>query len=288
MLRRIVAGTKLVFGLHRPGRNLAVFHDDVFIVSYPKSGNTWTRFLIGNLIHPEPPADFSNINRIVPDPEGLSKRSLKRLSRPRILKSHQYFDPRYPKVLYIVRDPRDVAISQYHFHIKRKLLKDGAPIEEFVTRFVTGGTTPYGSWGENVGSWLVSRHNDPRFLLIRYEDLIVDTERELAKAAAFLGVAASHSGLAQAVNRSSADSMRKLESAQAHMWSSTRDTRPDVPFVRAARSGNWKSGLPQSCLQEIELAWGPLMKPLGYELLFERPVHADHRSPEFALGGLVR
>ena len=61
------------------GRSLAVYPDDTFIVSYPRSGNTWTRFLIANLLHPEEPATFANIERLVPDSEAQSSWSLKQI-----------------------------------------------------------------------------------------------------------------------------------------------------------------------------------------------------------------
>jgi len=124
MYKRFFAGVKLALGLHHPGRNLKIFGGDVFLVSYPKSGNTWTRFLISNLVYPEQPANFGNINELIPDPEGLSKRHLARLPRPRVIKSHQYFHPRYERILYVVRDPRDVAISEYHFHRKCRVIDD--------------------------------------------------------------------------------------------------------------------------------------------------------------------
>ena len=73
-----------MLGLHAPGRNLAVFPDDTFLVSYPKSGNTWARFLIANLIHPGEKIDFSNVNRIIPGPEVTRNRALMRTPRPRI------------------------------------------------------------------------------------------------------------------------------------------------------------------------------------------------------------
>jgi len=76
MIRRVIAGAERVLGLHAPGRNLAVFPDDTFLVSYPKSGNTWARFLIANLIHPGEKIDFSNVNRIIPGPEVTRNREL--------------------------------------------------------------------------------------------------------------------------------------------------------------------------------------------------------------------
>jgi len=265
MMKRLISGIKYAFGLHHPGRNLVVFPDDTFLVSYPKSGNTWTRFLIANLIYPERRPDFSNINELIPDPEALSKKHLSGMSRPRVLKSHQYFDPRYRQIIYVVRDPRDVALSQYHFHRKRRLIEDGHPIERFVTRFIAGETSEYGSWAENVASWLFTRYARPGFLLLRYEDMVADTPAELAKVAAFLDILADPSRIAQAVAQSSANKMRELERTQTRLWSSTKDTRRDVPFVRSAKPGGWRSDLPEASVREMERAWGPLMRWLGYE-----------------------
>ncbi len=268
MMQRLVRGMRRALGLHHPGRNLEVWPDDIFILSFPKSGNTWSRFLIANLVYPETPADFSNINRLTPDPEALSKRELARMPRPRIIKSHQYFDPRYKRVIYIVRDPRDVALSQFHFHRKRGLIDDGYSQEKFVSRFVAGETSPYGSWGENLAGWLATRQNRPGFLLLRYEDMLEDAARELNKVGSFLGIPLGAERVANAVRRSTVDEMRKLEKSQAHLWSSTQSTRQDVPFVRAAKAGGWKTGLPEAAVAQLEGAWGHLMTYLGYELLF--------------------
>ena len=46
--KRVAAGFKVLFGLLPPGRNLAVRLEDTFLVGYPRSGNTWARFLIAN------------------------------------------------------------------------------------------------------------------------------------------------------------------------------------------------------------------------------------------------
>ena len=257
-----------VLGTDIAGRDLAVRPDDTFIVSYPRSGNTWTRFLIANLLYPSVPASFANIEGIIPDAEAQSSRFLKRLPSPRVIKSHEYFDHRYPKVVYVVRDPRDVVVSYYNFERKYRHIPDGFPLETYVSNFVHGRLTSasWGTWGENVGTWLAARQGSPKFLLLLYEDLIRHTETELRKVVDFFALEFSPERLREAVNRSSADRMRQLEKREGHQWVTTKNRRDDVPFIGAASPGRWRSALPLSAVAEIECAWGALMSHLGYEL----------------------
>jgi hypothetical protein len=248
-----------------------VYPDDTFIVSYPRSGNTWTRFLVANLLHPQEPATFANIERLVPDAEAQSNRALKRVPRPRYIKSHEYFDHRYRKVIYIVRDPRDVALSYYNFERKYRHIDDAYPLERYVDDFVSGrlSSADWGSWGENVGTWISARAKDPKFLLIRYEDMIENPVQELARIAEFFGIEAGSQRLENVVQCSSAQRMRELEQKQADQWVSTKNHRPDIPFVGTASSGEWKSKLSAESVVRIESAWGALVKFLGYELVTE-------------------
>src|SRR5467141_4482966 len=98
-IRRVL---KYALGRDIAGRTLAVRPDDTFVVSYPRSGNTWTRFLIANLLHPNQNVSFTNIEKLIPDTASQSNRALKATPRPRIIKTHQYFDHRYGKIIYIV------------------------------------------------------------------------------------------------------------------------------------------------------------------------------------------
>ena len=265
MIRKLLYGAKLLLGRDEPGRNLTIYDDDIFIASYPKSGNTWARFMVANLMHPQEPVTFLNIDHVSPDPDLRSRNFLKKCPRPRVMKSHHPFDARYKRVVYIARDPRDVIVSQYHFQIKRGVIQAAHPIAEFVERALNGQTNQYGSWGQNVGSWLIARFKTPDFLLLRYEDLKERPEAELARVAAFLGLEAGPQQLSQAVQLSSADRMRKLEKVQADKWASTRETRKDLAFVRSAVAGEWKSTLPDAEVERIERAWGNIMRVLGYQ-----------------------
>jgi hypothetical protein len=262
---------RYLLGTDIAGRTLAVYPDDTFIVSYPRSGNTWTRFLVANLLHPEEPATFANIEHLVPDSEAQSSRYLRRVSRPRVIKSHQHFDPRYRRVIYVVRDPRDVALSYYDFERKYRHIDDAYPLQNYVSDFVCGrlSSAGWGTWGENVGSWLSTRRGRKDFLLLRYEDMLANPVLEVAKIAAFFGIEAER--VRGAVERSSAQRMRGLEKVQGKDWVSTKNKRSDIPFVGAAASGHWKSKLPADSIEEIESAWGPLLATLGYELATLQP-----------------
>lgn len=283
-------------------RRHEVWPDDIFLVSFPKSGNTWTRFLLGNLMNPDKPVGFADIESVVPDIAVFPRADFRRLQRPRLIKSHDCFDPRYRRVIYIIRDPRDVAVSLYYYAKKVKNIDDSFSLEAFVKRMLVPGRSYNGTWGEHAGSWLVNAtniaefslqghglqdHGAPtsptafthekmdapgarghgrEFLLVRYEDLLQDAHAGLRRIAEFLGLEASPERIEQAVARSSADSMRKLESAQNLQWQTTRETRKDIPFVRQAKSGQWRTALSGGSIAEIESAWGHLMRLTGYEL----------------------
>ena len=300
LLRKLLYAANYLLDKDVAGRAFQVFPDDIFLVSYPKSGNTWTRFLLGNLLHTDCRITFSNVEQKVPDIYGASKGTLRRTPRPRLLKSHECFDPRYRRVVYIVRDPRDVALSAYHYDRKGRNIPDDFPIETYVSsrfmktdeyfgtwgehagswlvnsmnifhlsRLKNGFLGTPGSWGENVMSWLGARGHDREFLLVRYEDLLGDTHREMTKISEFLGLQVSPGNISKAVELSSVENMRKLEVAQSNEWITTKPSRKDIPFVRSAKSGQWQESLPAVSVTEIESAWGPVMQLLGYPLSSE-------------------
>jgi hypothetical protein len=215
--------------------------DDLFIVSYPKSGNTWQRFLLANLLRPSEEITFLTINQIVPDVHQASHEELERQPSPRILKSHEAYTPRYPKALYVTRDPRSVAVSMYHFLIGTKRFRASQPMEEFVNGFLRGKYfRHFGSWGANVTSWVSQVDAGNRnILLLRYEDMKKNTVDELRRVASFLGLAADDHSLQSAVEKSSFERMQSLEEERNKLkprenWDASRR------FVRKGSVDEWK------------------------------------------------
>jgi hypothetical protein len=284
---------RVLTGQQIAGRGVTVFPDDVFLVSYPRSGNTWTRFLISNLIYQDEPTTFANVESRIPEIYFNPDHWMRTLPRPRVIKSHECFQPHYPRNIYIVRDPRDVAVSYYHHNLKAGNIPDGYAMEEFVPRFINGEfDRKWGTWKEHVVSWLTLRQGRKEFLFLRYEDMKKDSVAELVRVAEFLhncnfrNIDYSQEKLQRAIELSTPERMRQMEKEQAGEWVLTKKTRQDKPFVRSATAGGWKSILPAASVAAIESAWGDLMKSLGYEsgVIYDRqaswPVTRDEVVPK--------
>lgn len=234
-----------------PGK---LYPDDVFIVSYPKSGNTWLRFLIANLLKQEEEINFHTIHNYVPE-VGRQEEIIETLERPRILKSHAPHIPEYSKVIYLIRDGRDVYVS-YYFH-KLNQLPSGCTFREFLKREDHYPCT----WGEHISSWLF-RLSPSNLLLVRYEDLIHDCPKQLKHIANYLGVERTGNQLSLAIEKSSFDNMRRIELEKGRLY---KDQGPKI-FMRKGKSGDWKDFFGQDEKTVFKSREGNILIKLGYEI----------------------
>src|ERR1700691_3950002 len=101
----------------------------VWIASYPKSGNTWVRFLVSHLLF-GPLDSAATLNRLVPDIHELGA-AVEAPSTPVLMKTHFPYSPALPLAMqtagaiYVVRDPADVMLSNYYYR-KRSGAASGA------------------------------------------------------------------------------------------------------------------------------------------------------------------
>jgi hypothetical protein len=277
VLGRVKHAWRVLSGQVSAGKAATIFPEDVLLVSYPKSGNTWVRFLIANLVHSSQPVSFLNIESVIPSIYILPDRKLRRFPSPRILKSHECYMPRYRRVIYIVRDPRDVAVSYYYYNIKKRLLAENCTLDQYIPKFIADELDmKSGPWGEHVLSWVRMQDTLDQFLLMRYEDIIANPQVELHRVAEFLNLRRDSEQIARAIELSSAKKMRGMEEEQSDRWVFTKGMRKDIPFIRSATAGGWRNNLSPGAVLQIESAWGRAMRAVGYP--FAGMVHESNAS----------
>jgi hypothetical protein len=240
--------------------------DDVYLVSYPKSGNTWVRFILGNYMT-SGKMDFSNGHLLMPDihfnPEQIQHVPFS----PRFIKSHFPYRPEYRNVVYIVRDGRDAAVSLYYFMIKMKQLDKETSFSTFLKDHFFVGNVPFGDWAEHILSW-VNKKDSANILIVKYEDLLSDSQMELQKILRFLKMEIDEEKLNIATQKASFDSMKKSEiEHSAELKKLGHDSSEGTTgIVREGKKSSWKTMFsPQEEKQFNEL-YGKTMELLGYKL----------------------
>ncbi len=260
MIKKII---KKALNDRKRGRNSEIYNDDIMIVSYPKSGNTWMRFLLGNILYDD--LNFANMENLIPDLYVVSNKDLQNFKRPRIIKSHEYFDPRYKKIIYIVRDPRSIAVSYYYHSIKMNNISNDMNFSEFLDLFLDGEVDSFASWDENFKSWNCTKaENSNEFLLVKYEDLISNTFGEMQKVLIFLNITKEDNVISKGIEKSSFSSMKKNENKNKNKTKVLKKSNKNMPFVRAGKTDEWIEYFGDNELSKIQNIFGDTMTELGY------------------------
>lgn len=251
----------------RTRRNLKVYNnndDDVFIVSYPRSGNHWTCFILASLVSGKDVIDFSNVKDIVALPSHMQ--SVSWMQRPRMISNHEHYDSRYKRVIYIVRDPREVAVSQYYFLKGREnLYSKSYPLGKHIKNFFTGTIGIAGvSWQEHVEGWLGARRSSPDFLLLQYESMLDNPFNSVCRIADFLHISVNDDDIERIVRNTSFANMQHMEQQDYCKRKILRDKNQYL--IRNGNSQSWKTVLGSDDIRLIEENWADTMGRLGYEI----------------------
>lgn len=269
----------------------------VWVASYPKSGNTWVRAFLMNLLAPAAaPASINALNEIC-DNES-NKRFYRRYAaeydlsdldtaarlRCRVqrqiaaatphdvfLKTHNYFGSfnGFPlqdtaisaAAIYIVRNPLDLVLSMSHYY--------RTPIDETID-FINNEDSALeesdsnlacfiSSWSFNVASWTNVPADDPRFCIIRYEDLLAAPLKPFRRIAALLGIR-DPKAVKGAVKASSFNVLKQQEARAGFVENPNRQSA----FFRVGRQNQWRNELTAEQVERVIAASRPMMEKFGY------------------------
>lgn len=163
---------------------------DIFIVTYPKCGTTWTQFLVWEIMHKGavPPSPNQIMFKHIPFMEYIGIEHIQTLPEPRVMKTHLPFhlQPYSPssKYIYVIRNPWDCCVSYYYHHCLDSALPF-LSFDAYFKLFITGELA-WGDFFDHVLSWHAHR-NEPNVLFLTYEEMKKDTRKTLFEIARFLG-----------------------------------------------------------------------------------------------------
>jgi hypothetical protein len=256
----------------------------LWLASYPKSGNTWIRAFLANLVANRPaPLPLGELPAYCDDDARAelyslaSGRSSTALSieeicalRPSVhaqlaaaasgtlfVKTHNYwggfegFPLHNAQVtaggIHVVRNPLDVAVSMTHHF--------GLSVDEAIAFMANEGTATenegrwvtqlLGSWSSHVGSWADIDHAS--FLTVRYEDLVDKPGKSFARIAKLVGVT-DRARIERAVRHAGFETLAKLERRDGFIEASEKT---NARFFRAGRANQWRTALDRDQISRI-------------------------------------
>lgn len=224
---------------------------DVFIAGYPRSGTSWLRFMLVEMRHGN--ANWQRTNRLVPYVGRYRQVPALLPNGARLIKTHERYLSRYRRAVHVVRDPRDVCISYFHFmqrigKIELRAEDDrAATLNRFVEAFLAGDVDAHGTWQQHLASWTdgaIAAGAD--VLTLRYEDLAVDPASSLRLVADWLGVQIDSDAAEYVVEQCSVQRMRLLEQqalAQRPPVFAGAARRTGVSLLWGGRVGAWREHL---------------------------------------------
>lgn len=268
----------------------------VWLASYPKSGSTWMRAILTAFRRPDRPVDLHDLigagsardadqfeelvglrySELPPGEQaGLLPLFARRLAEEAnsitYRKTHDAIaaSPGAPPIftgaagaraLYIVRDPRDVAVSFAHHR--------GVSIDEIIAvlddpgasigRAAGDAVEHLGRWSDHVAGWLDQDYIPVH--AVRYEDLARRPLRTVCAALGFAGEAYSVERAARAVDAARFDRLQRQEAETGYAERSAKADR----FFRKGRAGDWRSVLTAKQAKAVECSHGGMMRRMGY------------------------
>lgn len=220
-----------------------IVKDDIFIVSYPKSGNTWVRFLLSNIKCSGEKINFDNIDSYIPDVY-TSKALINKQKSNRIIKTHHCFFEYYPKSIYIYRDYRDVLVSYYFY--EKALGNFSGTISEFLTS--DNLKKPFGLWKNHVSKAIQFKKNNPeRIFMLSYESLYQNSMEQVKLLADFCNLTPQLS-FEEILNRCQFSTLKENEK----IHESEFKKRTTKHFFREGKKDNWNVYLNNSDLEFLQ------------------------------------
>ncbi|KAF2893634.1 hypothetical protein ILUMI_12535 [Ignelater luminosus] len=264
-------------------KNFEVYDDDVWVISYPKAGATWTQemvWMIANdldfegakrplkerfpflemsvLMERKKIYDTGNVAIQVCDASSIE--FARQVPRPRFIKTHLPFSllpqqiqngTRTPKIVWVIRNPKDTCVSYYHHGT---LLMTWRTCLKNFSKVFLAEKCHYGSYWKHLWSYW-NKHHLPNLLMVRYEDMKSELPSVIKVVAQFLNKELNEHQIQLLCNHLSFQSMKtnpavNFEERVARIRSMNLVVK-DGDFIRAGIVGKYKEELSPELIKQF-------------------------------------
>ncbi|KAL4613563.1 sulfotransferase family cytosolic 2B member 1-like [Arapaima gigas] len=251
---------------------------DTLIATYPKSGTTWMQEIL-TLLHNQ---GDETMSRTVPNwarapwlEQFYFSEVMKMLQAPRLITTHLPYHLLAPalkdtkvKVIYVARNPKDIAVSFYHFHKMANFLPEFGSFDEFLNHFLEGSVS-YGSWFDHVRGW--TKQMTDNVFYITYEEMWLNLRGSLERISAFLGRPLLAEQLNNTQKHCSFSRMKENPMVNYTTVSTDIMDHSKGPFMRKGKIGDWKNMFSEEQNRQFEEVFRTKMMGSALQFIWEAP-----------------
>ncbi|XP_041938829.1 sulfotransferase family 2, cytosolic sulfotransferase 2 [Alosa sapidissima] len=282
-LYSVYKGVYVPKGLHPPEclkyyEEFNFRQDDILIATYPKSGTTWMQEIVP-LIQSEgdltPVQTIPNWDR-VPwlEEHRASILNLEERPSPRIFATHFHYNMMpesffkvKPKVLYVLRNPKDIFTSSFHYYGMASFLVNPGTVDEFMEKFLNGKVM-FGSWFDHVKGWIHAKDQE-HILYIFYEEMIMDLKESVRKLSCFMGKSLSEEVIEKISDHCVFKNMKQNKMSNYSLVPTEFFDQKKSEFLRKGIVGDWRNTLTTAQSDNFDTVYKEKMKDVKFKFFWD-------------------
>ncbi|NXU59406.1 ST3A1 sulfotransferase, partial [Turnix velox] len=259
--------------------------NDVFLVTYPKSGTVWTQNILSLIMHEghrNGTENMETMDRIPWIEYNVKNMDYGTLPEPRVFATHlpYYLVPRGLKnkrallcllvvlqVIYVSRNPKDVLVSYYYFSKYMNSVEEIPDFNLFMERFLAGKVLG-SSWLDHIAGWY-NHAEDFNILFLTYEDMKKDLRSAVLKICNFLGKKLSEEEVDSVVRQATFENMKKDPRANYESLPDDVVAKDKGSFLRKGTVGDWKNTMTVAQSERFDKFMKEKMKSLSIKFVWD-------------------